>query len=833
MDDPVAVTLRRYAQNALIIIFGLLPLLCIPTTVAPFDYTKVAIVITAVLIALVLYSLSILRSPSLSFSVSYPLIALWSIVLVSFLSALLSNDFRDAFMGDFFSIHSTAFVGVLALVGTVWMLLRVDKRSVFHMYILLAVSTLILVLYHISRLIFGVDFLSFGIFTSNVSTPVGSWNDLALFLGLTVILSMVTLEQLSLSGFGRGIFAVVATLSLFMLGVINFFMVWLVLGLTSLVMVVYTLGKDRFSGNQPSFLVESQQKNKASLTLMIVVLFTSIIFMVGGATLGSVISKVTGVSYVEVRPSFEATADIAQHVYHENAFLGMGTNKFVDAWRLYKDDAINQTAFWNTDFVAGSGYITTFFVTTGVLGGLAWMAFLILFVGIGVRRLLNAADIDRMWYFVGVSSFISAVYIWGLSIVYVPGVVILLFGALCTGIALSSFSAMSPQSERTLVLGANRRTGVALTGVTIIIIVLSVTVLYGVGKHYSSVYAFNESVLDMQKGKDIGALERQVQEAYSLSMSDVFARRIAEYQLERLTKLISLKNPTEEDQIQFKRAMEIGITAAKEATRIDDLESQNWSVLGNIYGMLASIGIEGAESEALKAFTRARELNPKNPLPYLESAIVEGRSGNIDGARGYIEKAIQIKPNFTEAFYFLSQLEIATGNVEGAIKSTQAIIALDPQNPARYYQLGVLEVARKNTTGAIVAFEKAVEYDTNYANARYLLALAYDEVGESDDAKKQLEAVLDLNPGNSEVTALIEMINSEGSLKRLRESNMQSSVVSETSPVVNESGTVSTPQGSDTPLVTPVNVESKANEVPRDIETSSPSPAVGEGESAQ
>ncbi|MCR4285973.1 MAG: tetratricopeptide repeat protein [Candidatus Kaiserbacteria bacterium] len=813
-DDSIAVALRKYAQNVLVVVFGLLPLFFIPTVSAPFDYTKVFVVVAGLLISLVLYSLSVLRSGVISVGVSYPLCALWAVVAISFVSSLLSGDFKDSLVGDLFSIHSTVFVALLALIPSTWLLLKSSKTAVMHMYMLLAVSTIILVLFHVLRLVFGAGFLSFDLFTSSVSSPVGSWNDLALFLGLTVILSLIALEQLSLTKVGRGLFIAVTVASLLMLGVINFFTVWLVLGLTSLVMIVYSLGKDRFTGNQPSFITQKSSVNGSSLIIVLVVFAVSVLFVVGGSTFGGLISKYTGVSYVEVRPSLEATADIARNVYHENAFLGTGPNKFTDAWRLYKDNSINLTPFWNTDFNAGNGYITTAFVTTGVFGGIAWVVFFILFILTGARRLLSVSESDKVWYFISISSFVGALYIWGMSIVYVPGVVVLLLGALCTGVSLSAFSALGGGvPAKVIVVGANRRTGFVLTLAVIVMIISSVSVLYVTGRHYSSVYTFNESLLAVQQGTGIDELEKQVSDAYNLSSSDIFARRIAEYQLSRMNTIASIEAPTEEDLKQFVRARDTGIQAAQLAIQTDPQEPANWAILGGIYGVLASLNIEGALERSLENLGKARELNPKNPLPYLESAIVEGRAGNFDQSRSYIGQAIGLKPDFTEAFFFLSQLEIATGNVDAAVKSTQAIITLEPQNPARYYQLGVLESSRGKLAEAATAFEKAVALDQNYANARYLLALTYDALGKSTEAKAQLEVVLNLNPGNEEVMNLINVITNEGSLKRLRESAVRTNqIIDESSPVTGENGTVSATQETDTSLVTPVNTAPKVEE---------------------
>ncbi len=808
-DDPIAMNLRASAQNIVVVVFGLLPLIFVPTAIAPFDYTKSAVAVLAIFIALVLYSLSVLRSGTITVGLPYTLGALWVIAGIAFISSLLSGDFKDSLIGDLFSIHSTVFVAILALIPTVWMLLKPSKQAVVRMYILIAISTLVLVAFHIARLILGPEFLSLGVFTGTTTTPVGSWNDLALFLGLAIILSLVAFEQLTLSKGGKILFGIVVLTSLCMLGVINFFTVWLILGITSLAMVVYALGKDRFSNGQLP-LIGSQTTNTTSLIIALVVCAISVFFVVGGSTFGSWVTKYTNISYVEVRPSLEATANIARNVYTENAFLGIGTNKFIDAWRLYKEDSINYTPFWNTDFNAGNGYITTFFVSTGVLGGIAWVIFLITYLVTGIRRLLGATNGDKMWYFIGLSSFVSAVYIWGISVIYVPGVVILLLGALCTGVSLYSFNVLNGYEGRTFSIGTNRRTGFALTLAVVTIIIGSVSILYVAGRHYSSVYAFNESVRSMQQGIPIDDLEKQVESAYQLSESDVFARRIAEYQLARMNNLIVLPSPTDVERKQFQDASDLGIYNAQLAVRIDALEPANWSVLGRIYAARASVGAEGAQDRAIEALGKSRELNPKNPLPYLESAVVEAQAGNYAGARSYIEKAITLKPNFTEALYFLTQLEVVTGNVEGAIRSTQAIISLEPQNPARYYQLGVLESSRGKLEASVSALEQAIALDKNYANARYLLALAYDELGRSEDAKMQLQAVLDLNPGNVEVTELIREIEANGSLGRLRSG--VNGTVDEAVPTTDENGTVQTLQDPETSLVTPVNTTPKTRE---------------------
>lgn len=804
--DVIADTLRRYAQNILVVVFGLLPIFFVPTAYAPFEYSKVFFVLAGVMSALVLYSLSILRSGKISIGFSYTLVAMWAVALVAFVSSLLSGDIRDSLVGDVLSVHSTVFVGILALVMSVWAFIGAEKVSVMRLYMLLAASTIVLVLFHVARLIVGADTLSLGVFQSSIATPVGSWNDLALFLGLSILLSLVTMEQLPLTKQGRILFTIVTVVALFMLGVINFFTVWLILGLVSLVMIVYSLGKDRLSGSQLS-LVSGRVAGPSSLMLSLIVFAVSVLFIIGGAALGGYISKFTNISYIEVRPSLQATADIARNVYQENAFLGIGPNKFADAWRLHKDASINATVFWNTDFNAGNGYITTFFITAGVLGGIVWLLFLGTFLISGVRILLTASDSDRMWYFIGVSSFVSAVYIWGMSLIYVPGAVVLILGALCTGVTIAAAQALRGKTASIYSIISNRRTGFIMTLAVIVVIIGSVATLYGVGRDYAAVYTFNGAESAFANGADIETVKTRIADAYALSSSDVYARRIAEYEFILLNSMLGIQNPTSEDQRRFETAVVNGVNAAERAQGGDASEANNWAVQGGIYSLLMSANIDGVYDRAKDSLTKARDLNPKNPIVYLNLAELEGRAGNYDAAREQVQTAINLKPNFTDAFFYLSQLDIVTGNVEGAIASARSIVALEPQNAARYYQLGVLETSRQNIEGAIEAFERAIELDTNYANARYLLALAYDEEGRATDARAQLEKVLELNPGNPDVLALIASIDTHGSIKTetTASSTSEARVIGESQTVSEDNGAVTTNEAPDSPLVSPVN----------------------------
>ena len=800
--DPVEASLRNISQNITVFVFGLLPLFFIPVTFVPFGYTKTLFVIVGVLVTLVFFSLTVLRSGKISIVAPLALAAFWLVALATSISSLLSGDMKDSFFGDDFGVHTGLFVVVMALVVTLPSAIGLTKTSIMRLYILLTGSALVLGLFHIIRLVTGPEVLSFGIFENLVNTPMGGWNDLGLFFGLSILLSLVALEQLPLTRSGRGLFSVVVAVSLCMLAVVNFFAVWIVLGLVSLMVLMYSLTKDRFAEKTLTLEGKKDVVSLQSIFLSVCVFVVSVVFIIGGGAVGGYISKYTGVSYVEVRPSFEATTDIARNVYQQNALVGIGPNKFTDAWRLYKDPSINQTVFWATDFPGASGYLTTLFVTTGVLGTLAWLLFFGLFLRTGLRMLFRSTHVDRFWYFIGSSSFVAALYLWGMSFIYVPGTAILLIAALFTGITFIANGALVPSRRISFSIVSNKRAGFALVGVVMVVIIGATSALYYVGQQYASVYSFGKSVTLLQNGTEVDQFEANIASIYASSKNESYALQLALYQYAKINELIGLEKLTQAQQQELQTSIYNAVTAAQIVVDKDPTDAVSWSTLGSILSVLAGAKVEGSEVRARETLATARKLDPTNPLYALLEAQLASRVGDLVSARMHTLDAIKLKSNYTEALLFLSQIDIAENKTKDAIATTKAIISLEPNNPARYYQLGVLESVDNNQAGAQEAFKQAVALNPSYANARYNLAILYAQAGDAAKAIEQLAVVLELNPGNEIVIKLIEQLKSGVPFKQIQQGEGQ---IPEPQTVTSEGETVTTTEIPDTSLVTPVN----------------------------
>lgn len=808
--DAVSQGLMSVARFFLIVAVSVCPLIFIPGAPALLGASKVYFVLVLLLGALVALSLSILRSGAVTLRVSPLLFAWWGIVISALISAVLSPTLRASLFNDVLEIHTVGFLAILGVLMTAMMTFGSSKASIVYLYGALLGSTFILAMFHTVRFIFGPEVLSLGFLREGSATVIGSFNDLGLYFALVILIGLVAVVQLGFSRLSLLITAFLCIIALFILALVNFFAIWLLLALFSLMLLMYGLTSDRF-GVIPGTVPASEAKiSLPAIALIATVFVVSAVFLIGGSALGAKLSTVTGISYLEIRPSLSATLDILRSVYSENAFTGAGPNRFAEVWQLYKDQLITETIFWNTSFNAGSGYAVTWFVTTGLLGVVAWLTFLGLFLYTGLSMLVRGKATDVFWYFTGTVAFVAGAFIWIMSVLYVPGPVILIIGAASTGIMIAAYQVLLPKRQLTFNMLTTARTGYVLIVCVMLVIITAVIIGYGSVRQFAAAYGFVTAANDLpQDGTQIRVVTDRILQSYTMFPSDTYAREIALYHLLNLNSLLALTEATAAQKQEFQATITAGIAASTEAVGQKPTDAQNWRVLGDTFAVLAAVNIEGAASRAYEAYQRAESLDPKNPYYVLQKSLMAFRATDLVEARRLALLALDLKSNYTDALFLLSQIAIADGDVVNAIASTESLIAIESNNAGRYYQLGVLQIANKNSEAAIAALTAAVTLDPNYANARYLRALQYLAGEDKALAVSELTIIRNLNPDNSAVNDLITSIE-RGEVTA--ETLTQTQPITEPAVVTVENDAVTAETIPDTDLLNSVNT-TQPNEV--------------------
>lgn len=676
------------------------------------------------------------------------------LTLVVLVASFFSGSPDTSFIGRGFETGTSAFFAVTLILLFLSSIFFQPKKHVFYFYGAILSSSLLVVLFHIIRLVSGadVDVLSFGIFGNQISNFVGKWNDLSIFFGMTLLLSLITAELLRVGRTISLMLYAVIILSLFFIALINFTLTWTMLGAASLVLVVYGVYSNR---QDTASFTTSARKVKLPVASLLVAVVSSV-FILFSATLGSYLSTKLNVTQVEVRPSLSATFDVAKETLKKHPVFGSGPNRFVPEWLSYKPQAINNTLFWNTDFNTGFSIVTTSLITGGAAGFLAWVLFLAIFLYVGFRAMFDFS-LNRHSRYLIVSSFILGAYLWTFVALYFPNITIYVFAFLFTGILVATMTDGNLIKRYSIALLGEPKLGFISVLLLIFLLIASISLSFLFSQKFLSLVYFQKSLYALNTEGNIDKTELYLNKAVKLSSQDVYYRASTELGIIKLNGLFAQSNiPQESFRAQFQSLLGAAIESARRATDIDKTNYLNFISLGRVYEAIIPLNIEGAYESAKDSYGKALSLNPESPSILLFLARLESLRNNASETRAYIEKALVKKPNYTEAAFFLSQFEAQQGNIQEAIKKTEEVSLLAPNDITVFFQLGFLKYNNRDYDGAVRALTRAVSLNPNYSNAKYFLGLSYQKTGQTKEAIGQFEDIELLNPANQEVKNILK-----------------------------------------------------------------------------
>lgn len=786
MDRKLPFTLESGTVWALAAALAIIPVLFIPAAIIPFGFTKTIAIVLAAVVGLALYILTRLRRGSIILPPLTLLGVLWLIPAGYFLSAVFAgNNLGFSVFGNQIETNTIGFVLAGTVVATV-LALTLRKAEQFSKIASAAFIGLGLVLVvQVILFILGTGVLSgLGINTGAAANALGSVNNLGVFLGAGVIAVLMAL-LMGKVGVKKTRFLYGALgLSLIFLAGINFTLIWVIIALFALAIFIQGMLKQSGGahddiegvtalyagemGHAPQGMNEDMGVKSGganNLVLSLSVLALSIIMVIGGSSLGNILSNAFGFDQTGARPSWQATLEVGQESFAKSPLFGTGPTTFGSEWLLAKTADLNNTIFWNVDFTTGIGYVPSMIAVTGLVGALVWVLFFGFFIYVGFRALILTRAQHQGMFVLSLGSYILALYFWLISILHVPGPVVLFMAFAMTGIFIATlrFSG-SEKKEWGIFFARSPRIGFMLVFVLTLVLLSSIVTIFFAGERYLSGLFYNQSVLAAQSGDRAGA-GNALNKSLTLMQSDRQYRLAAALGQSDLNEIANNEALSQEERSQaFQSALASSIESALLATQIKGDNYQNWLALGNVYQLVVPLKVEGAYENAKEAYAKAQELNPQNPQISLIQAQLEIAHEDNDAARVLLEKAISQKQDYVDAIFLLSQLEVQAGNTDEALKSAEAAAFFQPNNANVLFQLAVLREATDNTNGAIAALTRAVSVNPGFANAHYVLATLLAGEGEFEKAVASIEAVSALSPENAtalkdQLAALKEGVN--------------------------------------------------------------------------
>jgi len=697
-----------------------------------------------------------------------------SIPLVFLIASLFSSSSYISLFSSGFEIGTFGFILLMSfsfLLSSIYFQETYNLKSFFIFFFLSALIVSVVQLLYV--FLGGFSFLS-GFFAGVGGNIIGSWNDFALYFGLVVIVSIFTLEFVgnSLSKIHKWILYSLIVVSLLFLMLINIPFVWLILGIFSVIIFVYGISSQTTKSKDSA----SRKIPVVSLSVMIV----SILFLIGGSLFGGLISRYVSLYNPEIRPSVVATGQVAVRALSSNPFFGVSPNNFSNAWSMWKPSAIMNTQFWNTDFSAGSGFVPTMLVTSGILGFASILVFIAMFLVRAFKSFVIAFDNNEKNYYM-ISSLIIALYGWIYLFIYNPGFFLTTLTFVSTGVFIGSLVSRKIIPVYSISFLSDPRKSFFSILSIVVFMILCIAAVYIYTQKILAISYFSRG-LGAESGsvESLVKSERMFLNAISLDQNDIYYRALSQIYLSQLGLVLSEKNISEDVVKSRAQSLVSNVEqSAGMATTRNPNNYQNWMNLGNAYSTLMAVGVEKAYDNAISAYDRALELSPNNPSILLAKARLEFSNKDTAKARSYIKDSLDAKGNYLDAIFTLAQIEKESGNIAESLKQFEYATTLYPGDYNVFYQLGLARYNNADYRGAVGALETSVILNNTYANSRYLLGMAYSKSGRVSDAKIQFN-ILDQNiPNNEEIKRELDRLNAD-SQKSL------DSVIDDKKPAVNK-----------------------------------------------
>ncbi len=417
--------------------------------------------------------------------------------------------------------------------------------------------------------------------------------------------------------------------------------------------------------------------------------------------------------------------------------IGSGPGTYLYNFSKFKPAEFNNNAFWNIRFDKAGSEIIEKASTIGILGVLAYLAIVILAMGMFLKMLLWAWSKDKNCHSersgaepknpvargencniklceTNTGSFdsslaqddkenisVSAIYIFAawfglllFQFMYLEATttkfIFWLLTAILAGeyVVAKRFHSPNGTMEPTIInLKKDRSAFYSALGALLIFVFILANSYYHQAKFYLAEAGYKTAVLDRSEAlKSDNLTEEQVWEVLNQNVSD----------MEKVIK----RNPQRGDYKIY---------------------------LSDIYFNRASLVFQEENKKAEdERNTQQIALEVKNAIDHAKSAADTSPNNII------------FQQKLASVYASLDKNIGVVGAKEWAVKKYRNAIKLEPNNPVIYTELGKIYISAGETDAAIKEFEKALELKENYLDAGLQLGLAYETRGNSQKAISQL-----------------------------------------------------------------------------------------------
>ncbi|PIR72685.1 MAG: hypothetical protein COU42_00175 [Candidatus Nealsonbacteria bacterium CG10_big_fil_rev_8_21_14_0_10_36_24] len=421
--------------------------------------------------------------------------------------------------------------------------------------------------------------------------------------------------------------------------------------------------------------------------------------------------------FLKQQPSFS----IAWQALRESPIFGTGPGTFVYNFSKYKALNFNQDFFWNLRFEWAGSKILTILGTNGILGVLAFLTLLGFFVFYGIRFLLVRDRASANFWLPSFGVFISFLVLSIGFFLYGSNLTIDFTYFLILGSTIVIFA--PPKKEFILKPSSLLTLGLTFTFTVIFIFGLGIFILEG--QRYIASVSCLKGIELWQQGQNEKAL-KQLERAVKIApQNDFYWQELSQLYIQNINEIAKSADLSQEEvikKIQF--YINNAVNSTKEATNRNPENVVNWSVQGFVYQSLIGV-VGGTKDQAVISYERAGQLEPTNPYFPTQTGIsllkeAETLTQDKQGEREKLLSDAQEK--------FEKAIELKTDYA-----------------PARF-QMAMVYQAKGKEAEMLEELEKTKDFAPNDIGLAFQLGLVYYQRGNFERAKTELERTTSLNP---------------------------------------------------------------------------------------
>jgi len=396
---------------------------------------------------------------------------------------------------------------------------------------------------------------------------------------------------------------------------------------------------------------------------------TSILNIIAMVALGAVLlpGGELAITLLPMRASWSIALDAMKSPL--TFLIGVGATNFPIFYATVKPLFLNSTTFWNTIPSSASSELLQIMTTMGMLG-------LLSFISIPLVAFKHAKGSDV--------SMTAIKFIAGLSLISLLAIPATIPVLLIFFTSVGLLASHDPHHKEIAAPG----------NIVISLIILSAvaTISYFGSRVIMAETSLRKAQIALSNNDGKTLYENSLRAAQLVPQMATYRLSYAQVNLSLATALSQKESLSDTERSNVSQLISQAVSEGKAALSLSPNNSLVWQNLGSIYQKLINVA-EGSDQFAVDAYAQAVTLDPANPTLRIEyggllyqliglSKDQKEQAALFSRAQNEFQTAIQLKPDYPNAYYNLAKLlEMAKDYENSYTVMQKAISLLGPDNP--------------------------------------------------------------------------------------------------------------------------------------------------------